>query len=749
MKSKYLAFILGFTSIIAQIVLMRELITSFYGNETSYAVVLSSWLFWISIGGFVFSIFAKKIKDPLKYITVFQINVFFLLPSTIFLARCIKQIMGFQLGEIIGIIPISIGAFLLLAPLTFIFGGLFVLICKLYSEDENFSGVSGVYMWESLGAVAGGIIFSFVLIHFVPSMYLAVILGIINLCVILLILKKSRTMFVAVFVLAVVLLSFMGKADRYSRKIQFKGTNVVRIEDSVYGNIALTQRDGEYSLYENGLLSFTTGDELTAEQSVHYSMLQNPYARNVLLVGGGLSGSTDEILKYKQANIDYVELDKAIIDISRKYLPEKNLKSLDNKRVNIIYSDARRFIKRSEDKYDVIIINLSDPYTALINRYYTVEFFREASRALKEEGIITLSVSSSENYLNKEAKEFLQSINSTLREVFVDVKSVPGDTNIFLGCKRRAILDLNPEELMRRLEVLKIETKYVSENYLPFVLSEDRVSYINRSLGVKGAINKDSKPIAYLYDIVLFSTHFNSGFRNFIERIKYISLKDLLLFPALLLGIGLILIRRRPRAPITLSIFTTGFSEIIFQIIVILSFQALYGYAYYKIGLIISFFMIGLVLGSFRANKILDNKISKVEALRIYKMIQVGICLYPLLLAWLFVVFRDVEFIQNFPHIFATVFSSLPIIAGFIGGMQYPLAVYLGTDLEISSNVVCSRYSNTRSAGTLYAFDMLGAAMGAIVTATCLIPILGISSIAIFCFLINFVILILLFRSSL
>ena len=69
--SQRLALCLGATSIIGQILLMRELITVFYGNETAYAIILASWLFWVAVGSFSLSFFSQKIKEPSQFVTAF------------------------------------------------------------------------------------------------------------------------------------------------------------------------------------------------------------------------------------------------------------------------------------------------------------------------------------------------------------------------------------------------------------------------------------------------------------------------------------------------------------------------------------------------------------------------------------------------------------------------------------------------------------------------------------------------------
>ena len=733
-----LAFILGFTSIISQVVLLRELIIVFYGNETAYAIILASWLFWVAVGSFAASCFVGRIKQPLKVLSWIHVALFFVLPITLVFLRVVKQVMRIPTGEIVGIIPVCVVAYLVLAPLAVLLGGLFTLACRASQEKREgrpSEFVGSIYLWESIGASVGGFLFSCVFVHFIPMLVMVFLLGVVNLGVFLFLCFSDRKWLrkgIAALVLFSAICSFWGgeKLDQWTRAVQWKGFNVVAVEDSIYGNIVLTKDEAEYSLFENGLLSFTTGDDLNSEESIHLPFSQHPSPEKVLLIGNGLGGALREALKYPQVHVDYVELDSKVVEVSRQYLSSEDLSPLDDERVAVYHLDARWFIKRTQKTYDVIVVNLSDPYTAMLNRYYSLEFFQEASRILKEEGILALRVSSAENYLNREAKAFLRSIHTTLKNVFVDVKSIPGDTHAFFACKNTGVLTADPDVLSRRLARRDVNTKYVREYYLPYKMSEDRLSYIEEVLAQEGEINTDMKPIAYLYDIVLWSTHFDTAFRNIFSKIAGVRCWHLFVIPLVVLIFGLYFQRRWPALPVGISILTTGFSEIVFQVIVILAFQALYGYAYYKVGLIMTSFMTGLVLGSFVAKKIIV--VCPQRGVGIYKITQAAICIYPLLLPVVFVVFRDMAVTQRWISVFATTFAMLPIVAGFIGGLQYPLAAMI--TCVINPN---KQEGAARSAGVLYGMDVLGATVGALLAGTFLIPLWGIVEVVIFCAVLN------------
>lgn len=735
-----LAFILGFTSIIGQILLLRELITVFYGNETAYAIILASWLFWVSVGSYTVSLLSPRIKNPRRWITVFLGAVFLILPSVLVTTRFLKQILSVQTGEIVGMVPMGLSSFILSAPLTFLLGGLFTLVCRLSQEQPSPHGVGTVYIWESVGATVGGVLFSFVFVHILPAVHLAILVGAVNIVAFMSLYRPREIVFKAGIVVCVLTtmaftLGLVRQLDGATRRAQWKGLELLSSTDSIYGNIAMTKLGEAYSLYENGLLSYTTRDELTSETNIHFPLLEHPAPRDVLLIGNGVGGSLKEALKHPAVRVDYLELDPAVIGISQRYLPSSYTETLNDPRARVIHTDGRLFVKRAVKKYDVIIVHLPDPYTALLNRYYSLEFFKETSAILNPGGLLALSITSSENYLSEEAKDLLRSLHTTLKKVFVDVKAIPGEATIFLACGKENVLTYDPQVLLGRLKERAIETKYVREYYVPFQLSADRVFYIEDVLRKKGDLNTDAHPVAYLYDIVLWSTQFNTGFKNVVDQIRWIKWLHLLVVPLVILGLGWGIKRISPTAPISLSIMTTGFSEIIFQVIVILAFQTLYGYAYYKIGLIMASFMAGLVGGSLIARRMMREAPARI--FRTYKWVQLAICLYPAALPFVFAVFRDAPVAQRFVPGFATAFALLPLVAGLIGGLQYPLALQLIDRKRQKGSV-------TESAGFLYAVDVLGATLGALLAGMFLIPLLGIYAVAFFCACINVAVFILL-----
>lgn len=758
----FAVFSFGFASMVGQTLLLRELIVVFYGNELSVGIMLASWLFWAAVGSWGINNFSYLIESKFKIqnlprllFSYLLIAVSIILPCSIFLVRNIKNILKASAGEIIGLIPMSVSSFLVLAPICLLFGFLFALSCRIASSKSGKAPISVgvVYIVEAIGATFGGLAFAFIFVHLLRPLQIALCVGILNILAALILtdLKVRPLRWWTYFFLMALALSLLiygaNFLDFQIRQLQWKNFKLIDIRDSIYGNIALTKLDSQFNLFENGLLVSSTQDQLTAEEAVHYCLLEHPDPKRVLLIGGSLNGSLDEVLKHPVEAIDYVELDPTIIEVAKGNYPRELLKSLDDPKVSVHYIDGRLFVKKMSAKkivkYDVVILILPNPFTAQLNRFYSLEFYREVKMILKADGIFSFGVTSSENYISPQQGQFLGCLYQTLKSQFQDIIVFPGDYNFFFASNAKGILTYEPRILLQRLKQRNLGLKYVREYYLPFKLNPERIQYLRNAIedAPRTRINHDFRPIGYFYDMILWSTQFKPDVKYFLKNLDRITPKivALILFIAFaVLSILQFVAKKFKNLPVVISIGTTGFSEMLFQVVVILGFQVIYGYVYYKIGLIFASFMLGLVLGSAFAIRILAKakKLSKI-----YMATQLAICLYPILLPLLFMSLGHAQR-ATLAHSFGVeiLFSFLPIVAGFIGGLQFPLA-----------NKIClgQEEFTGKTAGFLYGVDLVGACLGALVASAILIPIIGINAACYLTSLMNALVFLLLFLSYL
>ncbi len=155
------------------------------------------------------------------------------------------------------------------------------------------------------------------------------------------------------------------------------------------------QRIDIYDSYEfgrililDGFLMVTEKDEFIYHEMItHVPMAVNPAIENILLIGAGDGGAVRELCRYSSIkNIDMVEIDKAVVNACREYLPSISC-SLSDKRVNIFYEDGLKFVRRKKDIYDLIIVDSTDPFGPG-EGLFTKEFYGNCYNALKNNGIL-------------------------------------------------------------------------------------------------------------------------------------------------------------------------------------------------------------------------------------------------------------------------------------------------------------------------------------------------------------------------
>ena len=729
--------VIGITAMASQIIFMRELLIVSCGNELSISFILASWFLGGAIGSALLGWFADRIRYKITVFGLLQIVLGLLLPFEIIAIRLVRNVFGIAPGQIMPLSSMLASSLVILIPICALLGFLFALGCRIYRSTGN------VYVLEGIGAVIGGSVAGCFLVKLLDPVSIMALLSALNAANAIFLFRNSNesrikaplSIFAAIIFIAISS-AFVFKGwdtlERNSLKEEWQGYDLITSKNSVYGNIALTKRLDQFSFFDNGLHLYSIPDRERAEESVHFTLLEHPDPRDVLLIGGGVGGALEEILKHPVDRVDYAELDPLIVNIAEKYLPEKYSSWLSDKRVVVDNADGRFFVKmQGRRQYDCVIMNVGDPSTAQLNRFYTYEFFEEVKRILKPGGMLSFGLTSSESYINKELAELLSSVYATLKKSFKDVVVIPGETAYFIATNTASLLTCDYNVLMDNLRMRRIDLQYVREYYLSSRMAPQKIAYIENIL--KGRtppkINYDFRPVSYYYDVIFWTTKFRD---SVVTRIlKGASEKavwtGLFIIYGLILSAGTILLfKKRSFERITLiSVAGAGFSSMAIQIIVLLAFQIIYGYLFYKLSVILTAFMVGLVAGGMAAMKV----IAKFKNYRTAILpAQFAFLIYPLILP---AVFQRLASSGSG----AVLFIILPLLAGFIGGFQFPLAnkIYTGNKKDIGM-----------AAGLTYGVDLAGACLGALSAGIFLIPVLGMGGACLALGGLNFAILVVL-----
>lgn len=161
---------------------------------------------------------------------------------------------------------------------------------------------------------------------------------------------------------------------------------------------------------------------LCHEPLVHIAGLAHPALRRGLVLGGGDGASTAELLKYPGIEeVVIAELDPAVIQLTREFLPGLHEGALENPQVKIVLGDAATYVRewRAENGYfDLIVFDLTDPDTTAA-QLFCVDFFRACKQLLGPQGAISLHLGSP-----LWQREQVEALLARLREVFTRVTPV-------------------------------------------------------------------------------------------------------------------------------------------------------------------------------------------------------------------------------------------------------------------------------------------------------------------------------------
>ena len=165
----------------------------------------------------------------------------------------------------------------------------------------------------------------------------------------------------------------------------------------------------------DGLMMLTEKDEFIYHEMItHVAMASRPEIKNVLVIGAGDGGTVRELTRYNTIeNIDMVEIDRRVVEVSREFLPVTACK-LDDPRVHIFYDDGLRFVRRKEGVYDLIIVDSTDPFGPG-EGLFTSEFYGNCYSALTEKGIL---VNQHESPYYADDAKAMQRAHKRIREFF-------------------------------------------------------------------------------------------------------------------------------------------------------------------------------------------------------------------------------------------------------------------------------------------------------------------------------------------
>ncbi|MCL0088633.1 spermine synthase [Dehalococcoidia bacterium] len=731
----FAALATGFSGMVVQLLLLRELLVVFHGNDLAIGIIFANWLACEALGAFFIG---KRIEHARKRIGWFiSLSIIFALfaPLALYMARIVRDLVGVLPGVGMGVFSIFYSSLLILFLPSLLHGALFIFTCRLCAQfaretQKDASSVGRVYVWETIGHIAGAVVFTFLLIPLLHSFAIVLGMGVLTLTASVALATfqsrawKRKTIAVLMAILMTFVFLLVGDGDErlhyHAIARQWPDKEVIHHQHSPYGNVAVIEREGEYTFLTDGIPVFTTPtpDIVRVEEFVHFPMLAHPQPENVAILVGGAGGKISEILKHPTiARVDYTELDPLLIDLVRKYPTPLTEAELADPRVNTLHVDGRRFLEVTPYQYDLIFVGIANPENLQVNRLFTAQFASLAKERLREDGILVVSLPGSLTYLSHELRNLNGVIINTLESIFPYLHIIPGYHNIFLASTTKDVTIIDAALLYERLEERQLDLRLITRPHLEVRLAPRWLDWFSASMyGATEEINHDFRPKGFFYSLAYWNAMFSPYLSDFFVWLEDLGLWLFAIVIAAWTAILLALRWRAVRLPkliIPYSIAATGFAGMAFDLLLIFAFQVLFGFVFHWIGLLLAAFMGGVAGGGLMMTTLLPH-IKDDRALFI--KLEIAVVLFAALLPLIILAVA--------PHLGNAVvfvlaqvlFLLLAFFAGALIGLKFPLAnkMYLSHSPNLS-----------QTAGLVYSADLLGGWSGGIAAAVVLLPVLG------------------------
>lgn len=670
-----LLILTGFVSAASQFILMREALILGGGIEAIAGLFLWLWLM-TAAGGSVTG--ARSAITSAGRMMWTLIGCTLLAPLLLMMMTTIMLSPGQTPSFSQALVMLAVSV----APVTFISALIFVRISHL-RDVAGLSGPGNSFGTETAGSVAAGVVTALTVTLAIPNFQLyLLILTVASAILVWLLAHSTRTKLVTLAVLlAACLMLFVFPPDPAVRSLLLRGVRVTESKDTPFGNITTGYYGDERTVYYDHRPLYYDGDVTTAEENIHYAMMQRESYDRVLLISGGLKRHLPEVLKHPVERLDYLEVDPGLITAEGAHDT-----LCGETQVRVVRGDPITFLRETGETYDAVIQLIPPPSTLSVSRFFTTEYFRLVGEHLSSGGVFTCTPMPWFNYSPESYRQGFSPYYNSIAAVFSHVTLIPG-TMLYLVASD-APVSAEPA----RMAILRgIENSYVNADYLDDAAiktkKEQILSHVDRDAGMNSA----ARPVSSLFSNILSLERM--GMRGGIIALL-----------VLLMAIPLLFAARQGLAMFASSASLAGFAMISIFIL-----QMAIGNFYILSSVILTLLMAGLAAGALLGERLALRKIEVCTLLLTAIFTFTGI-LAPSLV------------ISSGGPVLAWLFITLPA-AGFITGAIY--------------RILTARHSG-KATGRIYAADMAGSALGYLTVATVLVPLAGTANS---CFILGGVIL--------
>jgi spermidine synthase len=487
--------------------------------------------------------------------------------------------------------------------------------------------------------------------------------------------------------------------DRYVERSKYASYDVAAAFDTPYGHQTFLVRDSSLILVTDNSIEAVLPDRETAENQFLVPLIYHPGAQEILYIGRAEFGVTQLRGFLKAVQVTAVDPRSVLTSAIEKALPA-------GAGIRVIADDPVAYLSRRNVSatYDIIILNPGAPDSYRVSRLFTPEFLTAAKRWLKEDGVIFIPTSyDSDRYLAPEKRDVLAILYHTLQRSFARVNVWPGTSTLFLASDRRP-LDLPYDSIMARIADFPDSAVYISEAYLADRLDSLKVDRLLAAVSATSLHQEMARPLLPHYQ-ALWRSMRNTTDRKLVDfilnRPRWLYAIPLLVAAFFVAAVG----RRRDSGAFALFLyFTAGLVSLSLELISFYVYQSMAGSLYSEMALLVGAFMLGLAVGVYYSHRSGDCPL-EYPAL--------AILITSVLIFW-----------NTYRRVGPEALLPFHILFLFV------VAVATGTLFVAATNRLYGR-KLTANRGAGYAWELAGSSLGAFLTMTLLLPLIGLAGLMI------------------
>ncbi|HXI93126.1 MAG TPA: fused MFS/spermidine synthase [Blastocatellia bacterium] len=479
----------GFVALSYEVIWSRVLALIIGSSVYAFSIMLTTFLVGLAAGATIASRVVDRVRRPVRMFAVIEVAVGLtsLIGAYLFndLPYVFVQLYRWVDSSAFGLLLFArflIASFVMIVP-TFLLGALFPLVVRIISS-RKLAGTTGrhvgdAYAANTVGAIAGSFASGFILVPWLG------LLGSLRLCVALNFvvaaaafsasarrptekrdrpkrINVSATVGLAASVLLIIVVvlgeppwdpEVMSSAVyRYAPSLIDKSRQelfdylkrgqgeTIFYKEGITATVAVQRQGGGKVLKVNGKPEASTAGDMPTQILIGaMPLLVREHTDDVLLIGLGSGVTLGTVEQFPVKRVTCVELEPAVIEASRHF-EDVNNHPLDDPRLRMISNDGRNFIYTTDEKFDVIVSEPSNPWVTGVANLFTLEYFKRGAERLKDDGLFSQWLQ-----IYEMSPDDVRTLIATFRAAFPQVylfRGAEGDL-MLLGSKSERRLDLS------------------------------------------------------------------------------------------------------------------------------------------------------------------------------------------------------------------------------------------------------------------------------------------------------------------